>query len=90
MWLTPLLEVSPEAFPTEEHALTCWIKVHWPKGARCLFCDYGKCYLIETKGKTGKPARPFECAKCTAHFSAVTGTLFHDSHPPSARFESSY
>jgi transposase-like protein len=38
--------------------------------------------LIETKGKTGKPARLFERAECKLHFSATTGTLFHDSHLP--------
>jgi transposase-like protein len=71
-----------QTFPTEEHALAYWMKVRWPKGVRCLSCDHDKCYLIETKGKTKKPARLFECAKCKAHFSATTGTLFHDSHLP--------
>jgi transposase-like protein len=71
-----------KSFPTEEHALAYWIKSRWPKGVRCLACDHDKCYLIETKGKTGKPARLFECAECKLHFSATTGTLFHDSHLP--------
>jgi len=69
-------------FPTEEHALAYWIKTRWPKGVRCLACDHDKCYLIETKGKTGKVARLFECAECGLHFSATTNTLFHDSHLP--------
>jgi transposase-like protein len=71
-----------QAFPTEEHALAYWMKTRWPKGVRCLACDHDKCYLIETKGKTKKPARLFECAECNLHFSATTGTLFHDSHLP--------
>jgi len=71
-----------KAFPTEEHALAYWMKTRWPDGVRCLACDHDKCYLIETKGKTGKPARLFECAECKLHFSATTGTLFHDSHLP--------
>jgi transposase-like protein len=71
-----------KAFPTEEHALAYWMKTRWPDGVRCLACDHDKCYLIETKGKTGKPARLFECADCKLHFSATTGTLFHDSHLP--------
>jgi hypothetical protein len=58
-------------FPTEEHALAYWMKTRWPNGV-----------LIETKDKTGKPARLFECADCGLHFSATTGTLFHDSHLP--------
>lgn len=69
-------------FPTEEHALAYWMKVRWPRGIRCLACEHDKCYLIETKGKTKKPARLFECAECGLHFSATTGTLFHDSHLP--------
>ena len=45
-------------------------------------CDCAKCWLIETKGKTGKPVRLFECSDCGLHFSATTNTLFHDSHLP--------
>jgi transposase-like protein len=71
-----------KAFPTEQDALAYWIKARWPKGVRCLACDHDKCYVIETKGKTGKSARLFECAECGLHFSATTGTLFHDSHLP--------
>lgn len=71
-----------KAFPTEEDALAYWTKARWPKGVRCLACDHDKCYLIETKGKTKKPAQLFECAECGLHFSATTGTLFHDSHLP--------
>jgi transposase-like protein len=71
-----------KAFPSEEHALAYWIKARWPHGVRCLACDHDQCYLIETKGKTGKPARLFECADCGLHFSPTVGTLFHDSHLP--------
>jgi transposase-like protein len=71
-----------KSFPTQEHALAYWIKMRWPKGVRCVKCDHDKCYLIETKGKTGKPYRKFECAACGLHFSPTAGTLFHDSHLP--------
>jgi transposase-like protein len=71
-----------KSFPSEEHALAYWIKVRWPRGVRCLACDHDKCYLIETKGKTGKPSRLFECADCGLHFSPTANTLFHDSHLP--------
>jgi transposase-like protein len=71
-----------KAFPTEEDALAYWIKARWPKGVQCLNCGHNKCYLIATKGKTKKPAQLFECADCGHHFSATTGTLFHDSHLP--------
>ncbi|MDQ2840405.1 MAG: IS1595 family transposase [Acidobacteriota bacterium] len=71
-----------KAFPTEDDALAYWIKARWPGGVRCLACDNAKVYQIETKGKTGKPCKIFECAECGLHFSATTGTLFHDSHLP--------
>lgn len=71
-----------KTFPTEEHALAYWMKIRWPRGIRCLACDHDKCYLIETKGKTKKVARLFECAECGLHFSATTNSLFHDTHMP--------
>jgi len=71
-----------KSFPTEEHALAYWIKTRWPNGVRCLACDHDKCWLIETKGKTGKVARLFECSDCGLHFSATTNSLFHDTHLP--------
>jgi transposase-like protein len=71
-----------KSFPTEDAALLYWIKTRWPDGVRCFACDHDKSYLIETKGKTGKVARLFECADCGLHFSATTNTLFHDSHLP--------
>jgi transposase-like protein len=69
-------------FPSEEHALAHLMKVRWPGGVRCLACDHDKCWLVESKGKTGKPRRLFQCAECKFQFSATTGTLFHDSHLP--------
>lgn len=69
-------------FPTEEHALAHLMKVRWPGGIRCLKCDHDKCWLVESKNKTGKPRRLFQCAACKWQFSATTGTLFHDSHLP--------
>jgi len=71
-----------KSFPTEDAALLYWIKTRWPDGVRCLACDHDKCYLIQTKNKSGKVCRLFECADCGLHFSATTNTLFHDSHLP--------
>jgi transposase-like protein len=71
-----------KTFATEDAALDYLIKQRWPQGVRCLACDNDKIYRIATKGKTGKPCRLFECADCELHFSATTGTLFHDSHLP--------
>jgi transposase-like protein len=69
-------------FRTEDEALDYLIKQRWPDGVRCLACDYDQVYTIATRGKTNKPCRLFECAECKLHFSATTGTLFHDSHLP--------
>jgi transposase-like protein len=69
-------------FPTEESALAHLIKVRWPSGVRCAGCDHDKCWPVESTGKTGKPRRLFQCAKCKLQFSATQGTLFHDSHLP--------
>lgn len=76
-----LLNVT-QKFKSEDEALDYLIRARWPEGVRCLGCDYDKCYPIATRGKTGKPCRLFECAECGLHFSATTGTLFHDSHLP--------
>jgi transposase-like protein len=73
-------------FPSEEHALAHLMKVRWPGGIRCLYCDHDKCWLTESKNKSGKPRRLFQCAKCKMQFSATTGTLFHDSHLPLSKW----
>lgn len=69
-------------FPSEDFALLHLIKTRWPHGVRCLACDHDHCWLIEAKGKTGKPRKLFQCAECGLQFSATTNTLFHDSHLP--------
>jgi transposase-like protein len=69
-------------FPDEESALAHLVKVRWPLGVRCVYCDHDKCWPVESTGKTGKPRRLFQCAKCKEQFTATSGTLFHDSHLP--------
>lgn len=76
-----LLQVA-KTFATEDMALVYWIMTRWPNGVHCLGCDNPKVWAITTKGKTGRKCRLFECAECGLHFSATTGTLFHDSHLP--------
>jgi transposase-like protein len=76
-----LLKVA-QTFATEDQALEYWIRTRWPDGVRCLACNNAKVWAISTKGKTGKPCFLFECAECGLHFSATTGTMFHDSHLP--------
>ena len=76
-----LLQVA-KTFATEDQAIDYLVNARWPNGVRCIACDHDKVWRIDTKGKTGKPCRLFECADCGLHFSATTGTLFNDSHLP--------
>jgi transposase-like protein len=76
-----LLTVT-KTFQTEDSALDYLVSQRWPKGVSCLGCGCVKVYRIDTKGKTGRPYRKYECSDCGLHFSATTGTLFHDSHLP--------
>jgi transposase-like protein len=76
-----LLKIT-QKFKTQDEALDYLIQARWPNGVRCLACQSAKVYNIATHGKTKKVARLFECADCGLHFSATTGTLFHDSHLP--------
>lgn len=76
-----LLSVT-KTFRTEDEALDYLIGQRWPHGVKCLGCGHDRVYRIATRGKTGKPCRLFECTECGLHFSATTGTLFHDSHLP--------
>ena len=71
-----------KAFQSEDAALDYLVSQRWPSGVRCLACDCAKVYRIDTTGKTGRPYRKYECSDCALHFSATTGTLFHDSHLP--------
>ena len=76
-----LLDITRK-FKTEDEALDYLVSQRWPKGVTCLACNCAKVYRIDTKGKTGRPYRKYECSDCGLHFSATAGTLFHDSHLP--------
>jgi transposase-like protein len=76
-----LLQVA-KTFATEDMALAYLVITRWPNGVHCLACDSAKVYAITTKGKTAKKIHLYECGDCGLHFSATTGTLFHDSHLP--------
>src|ERR1039457_3210683 len=69
-------------FPTEKDALDHLVRTRWPKGVRCVACNHGKCWPIESTNKTAGPRRLFQCASCKFQFSATAGTLFHHSHLP--------
>src|ERR1700687_1002769 len=76
-----LLQITKQ-FAIEEQALDYLVAQRWPDGVTCLGCGCAKVYRIDTKGKTGRPYRKYECSDCELHFSPTTGTLFHNSHLP--------
>ena len=78
-----LIEVTRE-LNTEEKCLAYLEKLRWPNGVRCPQCGNEKLSPYETKNKSGKIIRLFQCLErtCKYKFSPTTGTLYHDSHLP--------
>ena len=75
-----LLTVS-KTFATEDMALAYLVNARWPNGVRCFACDHDKVYRSPRRARP-ETCRLYECGECGLHFSATTGTLFHDSHLP--------
>ncbi len=70
----PLLEMLNK-FDTDEKCREILTKLRWPEGVTCPRCKERKvCYLESRK--------QFECASCSYQFSALTGTIFNDTHLP--------
>jgi transposase-like protein len=62
-------------FDTDEKCREILTKLRWPEGVTCPRCKERKvCYLESRK--------QFECASCSYQFSALTGTIFNDTHLP--------
>ncbi len=79
----------PAAFGTDEQCLTYLEKSRWPNGVRCPICGNDKVSKITRKSKTrNKRAQLYQCLEpsCKQQFSATTGTIFHDSHLPLAKW----
>jgi hypothetical protein len=73
-------------FPTDEECLSYIEQMHWPDGVvRCPVCGCDKVSRI-TRTSTSKNVRKsiFQCLEptCKQQFSATSGTIFNDSHPP--------
>ena len=43
-------------FPTEQDPLDHLVRTRWPKGVRCLACNYGKCWQVESTNKNRRAA----------------------------------
>jgi transposase-like protein len=54
-------------------------ELRWPKGVTCLRCGSDKISRITTR-------KQFDCDACRYRFSVTTGTIFHDSHLPLAKW----
>lgn len=67
--------------------------MRWPDGVKCLSCESLRITRITAKGKknrkTGKrgPDRElYQCNECRFQFTATTGTVYHDTHLPLAKW----
>ncbi len=63
--------------------------MRWPRGVQCLACESKRITRITAKGKTNKksgktsPDRElYQYNECRFQFTATTGTVYHDTHPP--------
>jgi transposase-like protein len=73
---------------TEEKCIAALEGARWPGGVRCPQCGNQTISRFQTKGKSGKVRRLYQCLEreCRYQFSATTGTIFHDSHLPLSRW----
>jgi transposase-like protein len=69
-----LPEVS-SLFSTDEICRELLVKLRWPSGVKCIRCSSKKVYDIPTQKK-------WECGECGYQFSALTQTIFNDTHLP--------
>jgi len=80
---------TAKAFATDEQCLAYLEASRWPKGVRCLTCGSAKYSRITRKSASkNKRAQLYQCLEptCKQQFSATTGTIFHDSHLPLAKW----
>lgn len=87
-----LLDIYKE-LNTEEKCLTFLEHMRWPDGVKCLGCNSPKITRITAKGKLNKksgkrsPDRElYQCNDCRFQFTATTGTVYHDTHLPLAKW----
>jgi transposase-like protein len=76
-----ILDIERE-FSTEEACFEHLERLRWPAGVECPKCLGKKISRINTRGKTGKRRRLYQCLLCRNQFTVRTGTIFQDSHLP--------
>ena len=62
-------------FPTDEKCRELLCRLRWPEGPRCPRCK-ADAVQLETEKQL------FYCKDCDYQFSALTGTVFNDTHLP--------
>jgi transposase-like protein len=77
------VEVNPmtlfEQFDTDGECRTILEKLRWPEGVTCPRCASTQVYRAD-------PRKQFDCASCGYQFSVTSGTIFHDTHLPLAKW----
>lgn len=69
-----LLDLN-EIFDTDEKCREILTKLRWPNGVECPRCNSKDILWIGSR-------RQFDCRECEYQFSALSGTIFNDSHLP--------
>lgn len=64
-----------EAYDTEDECRDALEKLRWPDGVTCLRCQSAKISRIYKRYQ-------YDCDSCGYQFSALAGTIFHDTHLP--------
>jgi transposase-like protein len=73
----------------EAQAFDLLVKMRWPNGPVCPFCQGAKVYrlvrsgrLNRETGKRGPERRLLKCGSCKKQYSPTVGTIMEDSHLP--------
>jgi transposase-like protein len=69
-----LLELT-QNYSTDDACREILTRLRWPDGVKCLRCSNANVWWVESR-------KQFTCSQCAYQFSALTGTIFHDSHLP--------
>ena len=56
-------------------------QLRWPRGIRCVACDYARVWRMREAGRT-----EYRCKRCRHHFSDTSGTVFARSRTPLAKW----
>src|SRR5690348_13311299 len=74
-FLAMTLKDLTQMFSTDEQCRVLLKKLRWPYGVECIRCKSKRVFEVATQKK-------FECVECGYQFSALTQTVFHDTHLP--------